>query len=215
MFLAVPSSPLAQAPSSLKRCLAPAVQRQWVPILIDTKSLLFRTGSGLIALGSSCIVGRLALLYPLTLVCIEAVTVIAKLVPEESAGRSRITVADVLRLAKAGGLLYASTLVLSVLMVGFSYGFLCLLGGSALLACRASDSMCKQLAAPVGVIGVPLSRMAETVQRLMDSQTGDSMRRMTEGGGGGGSGGGGSGGGGGGGDGRARRRNVRIEEIRD
>ena len=155
----------------------PALARQWNPILIDTRALLFKTGSTLLALGSSCIIGRLALLYPLTLVCIEAVNVISRLVPEESNGRSELGLVDGLRLIKAGVMLYASSLVLSVLMVGFSYGFLCIMGGSMLLTCRASEGACKQLAAPVATVGVPLSRMAGQVQRVMDSQTMDMFKR--------------------------------------
>jgi hypothetical protein len=164
--------------SSLRRCLEPAVARQWIPILVDTKSLLSRTGAGLLALGSSCIVGRLALLYPITLVCVEAVNVISCIMPEESRDRRKLKMVDMLRLAKAGVMLYASTLVLSILMMGFSYGLLCFTFGGFLLGCKASDSTCKQLAAPVASVGAPLSKMAEQVARVMDGQTMDSFRRM-------------------------------------
>ena len=127
-------------------------------------------------MGSSCIVGRLALLYPVTLVCKEVINVLHKIHPDDSETRTKVSVADALRLAKALGMLYACSMFLNVLLVGMSYGLLCLAAGSALITCRGSDSLCKSLAAPIALVGVPISQMSLQIQNLIDRQNGVGIR---------------------------------------
>jgi hypothetical protein len=160
----------AWSPSSLKKGLAPAVERQWIPILLDTRSLLFRSGTALLCLGSSCVIGRLAFLYPLTRVAMEGASLVSKVSLREGQG-GVVAPSDIIRLAQSLVVMYASSVALSYLLIGFFYGYCCVLAGGALLAVRSSDAACKAVSGPVAAIGVPLVEMATAVQRIVDGQT--------------------------------------------
>ena len=172
--------------SDLAKALRPAVDRQWAPILVDTRAALSRTAAVLLLLGATVVFGRLIMLLPVMRTGQEVLTVLGKVNPERAAGRvhlqgghggggsrgggASLDAADALRLAKALGMLYAASMLLSTMALYAAAGHAALVGGTVMLLGASSESAMKKAAPTLAPIAAPIAALAARALTLVESE---------------------------------------------